>query len=135
MTSPSTEAWIFEGHFRRLDKVPPPGHREDSSHGMETDDSRRNAHTEDFTSVRWNGVLYQLTPKQRDVIAILWESHEEGIPCVSGTALMEAAECGKLSGLFKGSPAWGKLIVQAHLHGGRFGTFRLAPTDRPASIA
>jgi hypothetical protein len=90
------------------------------------------SHARDFTAVRWNGEVFALTPKQRPVIALLWEAMEDGYHFVSEAELLNAAESdsARLPWLFRGSPAWDKLIVPGYKHGGRFGTYRLAPSAK-----
>lgn len=90
------------------------------------------SHSEDFASVLWiDGKNYPFTLKQRPVIAMLWHAMMEGTHFVSSGALLEAAEVNaeRLRDLFRGSKAWGKVIVQGMLHGGPIDTYRIAPLD------
>ena len=89
------------------------------------------SHAPDWSVVRWNGVPYRLGRKQRLVAAHLWRAWHAGTPFVSETRLLNAADSlqSKLAQLFKGSAAWGKLIVPGETHGGAFDTFCLAPPD------
>ena len=91
------------------------------------------AHAPDFSSVQWAGRVYHLTPKQRRAVALLWNAWEEGKRFVSEVRLLNGADSDqpKLSHLFKGSDAWGTLVVPGDLHGGDFATFCLAPLDTP----
>jgi hypothetical protein len=95
--------------------------------------SNHNAHSGDFATVRWNGTVYTLTPKQRIVIAILWQAAEEGLPYVGGHYLLERADSdqSRLSLVFRDSPAWRKLIVPGELHDGPSDTYCLAPPSDP----
>jgi hypothetical protein len=79
--------------------------------------------------VRWNGARYNLTPKQRLVVCLLWRAWEEGTTDLSGAYLLERAESeqSKLWYLFRGSDAWGSLIVSSEPHGGPSDSYRLAP--------
>jgi hypothetical protein len=92
-----------------------------------------NAHSPDFACVRWNGRVYSITPKQRRIVAVLWQAWEAGAPFVSGAYLLERADSdqGRMSALFRDSPAWQTLVVPGHLHGGPADSYCLAP---PAAI-
>ena len=90
------------------------------------DDSTR-AHSPDFTSVRWDGELYKFSPRQRIIVAALWEAKESGCEFVGQEYLLELAESAvtRIRDLFKHHPAWGKMIVSA-VPGGPPGAYRLA---------
>lgn len=85
-------------------------------------------HGPDFAAIRWDGVVYTFSPKQRAVIAMLWEAMEHGYHFVSGDALLLAAdsEGGRLYDIFRGSPAWNTVIVKGLQAGGPNGCYRLA---------
>lgn len=80
-------------------------------------------HSVDFASVLWNGTLYTLTPAQGAAVRALWRAARNGTPDLRQETILEAAgsDGGRLSKLFEGHPAWGKLIVP----GAAKGTFRL----------
>lgn len=92
-------------------------------------DPTRPSHAPDWSVVVWNGTRYNLTPKQRDVIAVLWAAWEDGTRFVGGAYLLERADSdqGRLSALFRDSPAWKRLIVPGEQHGGPVDTYCLAP--------
>jgi hypothetical protein len=70
-------------------------------------------HSPDFASIRVGQDTYTFTPKQRPVIAVLWSAWEHATCWVGHAHLQEAAETdGRIVDLFKGHPAWGKLIVK-----------------------
>lgn len=96
---------------------------------VERPDLSRPWHAPDWSSVVWNGARYKLTPKQRMVVVALWKAWEEGTHFLSEVYLLNKADSDqpKLSHLFKGSDAWGELIVRGELHGGEFDTFCLTP--------
>lgn len=89
------------------------------------DQRRQDArHSPDFRSVQWFGTSYTFTPGQAAVVKILWEAWENGTPEVGGDYLVENAglQSSRLSDLFRGHPAWDKMLVQ----GGERGVYRLA---------
>lgn len=92
-------------------------------------------HSPDFAMVRWHGQTYSLTPRQRVVVAELWNAWENGLPCLTAAYLLE--RCGtaqaKMSAVFRNSPAWKTLIVPGQLHGGPEDSYCLAPTPPLAS--
>jgi hypothetical protein len=73
--------------------------------------------------------VFSLTTLQRRVVAALWEAMENGTPAVHQATLLETAEArsAKLSHFFRGSPAWGTLVVPGYKCGVPFGTYQLAP--------
>lgn len=90
----------------------------------------RVSHAPDFSAVYWqDGETYPFTPRQRAVIALLWKAMDDGVHFVGSGYLLEAAEvnCSRMRELFRGSKAWGKVIVQGILYGGSPDTYRLAP--------
>jgi len=92
-------------------------------------------HSPDFSAIHWeDGQTYTFTPRQRPAVALLWQAKEDCTHFVGSASLLEAAEVNttRMSDLFKGSAAWGKVIVQGVLHGGPAGTYRLAPTGSEA---
>jgi len=88
----------------------------------------RRTHSPDFASVCWDGALYTFTPRQRSVVAALWQAREEGHHYLSQEALLEVADSDshQLRDLFRGHPAWARVIVAGVNTGGRLGTYRLA---------
>ena len=81
-------------------------------------------HSVDFACVRWHGESYSFTATQAAIVRVLWSAWEEGCPEIRQETLLDqvGSESRNLSDLFKGHPAWGKLIVG----GGSKGAFRLA---------
>lgn len=81
------------------------------------------SHSKDFSSVRWHGTIYGFTATQAAVVRVLWRALRRGAPDVrQETLLMDSAsESDRLSDVFKGSPAWGTLVVPGLARG----TYRL----------
>jgi hypothetical protein len=81
-------------------------------------------HSSDFRSVRWFGADYTFTPTQAAVVRQLWEAWEDGTPALGQETLLEGAGStgDRLRDVFRGSPAWGTLVVPL----GK-GLFALAP--------
>lgn len=52
-------------------------------------DSNDNYHSQDFTTVVWDGVTYTFTPKQADVICFLWDQWKAGTPWVRQISIAE----------------------------------------------
>ena len=92
-----------------------------------TPDTDRATHAPDFSSVNWFGIVYTFTPKQRSVIADLWQAWQDGYDAIGQDALLHEAEsdCSRLRDLFLGNPAWGTMVVQAKFRGGRAGQYCL----------
>lgn len=97
----------------------------------------RISHAADWSTVNWYGQVFSFTPKQRPIVAALWDAREDGTDFVTNSMLLELCETSqeRLRDLFRGNPAWGTLIVQGQLHGGRVGTYRLAPGPVEAAKA
>jgi hypothetical protein len=78
----------------------------------------------DFRSVLWRRQPYRFTPRQAEVVAVLFDVFKSGAPEVGQDYLLAKAESDahRLADLFKRSPAWKSLIVS----GEGPGTFRLA---------
>lgn len=71
------------------------------------------AHSPEFSSVRVAETVYRFTPRQRAVVAALWQAWEQGTPWLSQAHLQEAADTdSRIVDLFKENPAWGKLIIK-----------------------
>ena len=69
-------------------------------------------HSADFRSVRWYGETYHFSPAQSLIVECLWKSWEGGTPRMGAKTLLRAASMvsDKISDLFKGHAAWGKMI-------------------------
>jgi hypothetical protein len=85
---------------------------------------------EDFRNVRWyGGELYEFTATQAACVRILWQAWKKGVPVVGDSAVLEAVEAGdsqRLDLIFRGHPAWKKMIIPGNVKG----THRLAaPPD------
>jgi len=95
----------------------------DETYGVDGGRGAEIDHSEDFRSVRVKGVQYDFTAIQAVCVSLLYESYCKGTPDVGGDTLLQRAgsESKRLTDIFKGSPAWGKLIVP----GGTRGAFRL----------
>ena len=69
-------------------------------------------HSPDYTSVNWRGQEYQFNKNQATCVRLLHEAWLEGTPHLSGDYLLSYFRGAvKMSGLFKGHPAWKELIV------------------------
>lgn len=88
-----------------------------------SDSSESFRHSEDYSSVWFRGTKFVFTPKQRHVIQLLYEAHQNGTDELGDDYILAEIDCeGKrLRDLFKKSNAWGSLIVR----GARNGTRRL----------
>ncbi len=83
-----------------------------------------------FVSIWWNGQLFHLTPRQRPVIQALWVAWRNGVDYMSGSELLELAECksASISDIFKRSPAWKNLVVPSSMiEDAPRDSYRLAP--------
>lgn len=80
-------------------------------------------HSEDFRSLRWFGISYSFTAGQAPIVKALYEAYVNGTPDVGQETLLEIIDRGdsRLVDVFRGSDAWGKIIVP----GGSKGSFRL----------
>jgi hypothetical protein len=70
-------------------------------------------HSCDFSFIHWYGTDYHFTAAQAAIVAILWREWTKGTPDVRHETLLEetGAAAKRFADLFKGSPAWGTLIV------------------------
>lgn len=71
-------------------------------------------HSENFRQIVWPGIgNFYLTPKQALIIKALWRVKGVGAGEISGNDLLRVAESDtvRLSDLWKGSPAWRRLIL------------------------
>lgn len=111
--------------------IPPESMFASQSKASAGDGTDRPTHAAGFESVCWYGTVYTFTPKQRSVVAALWQAWEQGYRWMDQAALMELAESdqSRLRGLFDHGrhPAWGTLVVQAQIHGGPTGSYGLTP--------
>ena len=80
-------------------------------------------HSPDYAMVVADGREYHLSPLRAAAVRVLHEAHLDGIPELRGQYILATIESGSraLSDLFKGSPAWGKLVVPGMTRG----TYRL----------
>ena len=75
-------------------------------------ESQEFQHSPDYASVTWRGQQYQFNKNQATCVRLLHEAWLEGTPHLSGYYLLsEIKGAVKMSGLFKGHPAWKELIV------------------------
>jgi hypothetical protein len=76
-------------------------------------------HSDDFRCVRWFGRLYGFTTPQAAAVAVLWRNWRRGTPDVADETLLHAAgvNAKRLVDLFKGSAAWGTMIVRGSTRG------------------
>jgi hypothetical protein len=76
-------------------------------------------HSPDFRSVVFEGKVYCFTATQAKIIEVLWEAWENGTPSIGAAYLLEAAEAksSRLVDIFRGSPAWGTLVVDGESKG------------------
>ena len=77
--------------------------------------------TESFSAVYWpgRGTFHFYGEKQQAVVAALWAARAEGTLELSQNVLLRAADSDgtRLHDLFRGHPAWGKLILRGHSPG------------------
>ncbi|HZT80909.1 MAG TPA: sigma-70 family RNA polymerase sigma factor [Gemmataceae bacterium] len=85
---------------------------------------------DDFRTAYWFGETIPLTETHAKVVRVLWEAYRKGTPDVCHDVLIRAAgsEAAKLSDVFKGSLAWGRLIVSSSR-----GVYRV--NDQPATTS
>jgi hypothetical protein len=78
-------------------------------------------HTDNFSAVYWpgRGTFHFYGEKQQAVVAALWAARAEGSLEVSQNVLLRAADSdgARLHDLFRGHPAWGKLVLRGHAPG------------------
>jgi hypothetical protein len=86
------------------------------------------AHSQDFSSVRVNGVEYTFSPIQAACVKVLYEAWQNGTPDVSSSYLLSDIESDSrhIRDIFKFCPAWKTLIVPGLARG----TYRLNISDR-----
>jgi hypothetical protein len=84
-------------------------------------------HSLDFRSVYWFGEEHIFTPTQAACVKILWENWEQRTPTVGEQTILDTADSAgsRLRDIFKGHPAWGKMIAPA----GK-GAFRLQEPEK-----
>jgi hypothetical protein len=77
--------------------------------------------TDNFSAVYWpgRGTFHFYGEKQQAVVAALWAARSDGTLEVSQNVLLRAADSdgARLHDLFRGHPAWGKLILRGHSPG------------------
>lgn len=76
-----------------------------------------------FRSVNWYGTVYNFTPQQAAIVALLWKAWKNGTPDLPTDFLLRksGSEAGRLPDLFRDHPAWEVLIVTGQTKG----TYRL----------
>jgi hypothetical protein len=74
----------------------------------------RMTHSADFGEVTWGDQKFVFAgPAQRAVIRVLWQAWEDGNPVLTQATIQAEAEVeSRLDQLFRGHPAWGKLIYK-----------------------
>ena len=89
----------------------------------ERDHEERFRHSPDYAMVVVDGREYHLSPLRAAAVRVLHEAHLKRVPELRGQYVLVEIESGSraLSDLFKGSPAWGKLVVPGMTRG----TYRL----------
>ena len=74
-----------------------------------------NDHSEDFRSLRWFGRSYRFTANQAPVVRVLYDHFMRGVPDLSTETLLSAIDPEgppeRLDTVFRGSDAWGTIIV------------------------
>jgi hypothetical protein len=83
-----------------------------------------------FRTAYWFGLTIPITETQAGAVRALWEAYQRGTPDVCHDALLAACgtESVRISDVFKGSLAWGRLIVSTQR-----GVYRI--NDRPPDTA
>jgi hypothetical protein len=89
-------------------------------------------HSDDYTEVRTDGVVYFLTRNQAAVVRIMYTEHLRGLQEVEGWWLLRKIECccRRMGEVFRHSPAWKRLIVP----GLTKGNYYLAPFGKTPSF-
>jgi len=86
-----------------------------------TDSVGMTTHGDDFRAVVWFDKRYSFTKNQAPAVKLLWEAWESGVLDVGDETLLMAvdheAPRARLSTLFRGHRAWGKMIVQGETKG------------------
>jgi hypothetical protein len=86
-------------------------------------------HSSDFRWVNWYGTDYMFTKTQAACIGVLWAAWKNDTPELDQQTVLTApevdAESKRLVDLFKGHPAWGRMIVK----GATQGAYRLRPPE------
>ena len=95
------------------------------------DDGRdRASHAPGFECVNWYGTVYHFTPKQRLVVASLWQAMDDEAGSIDQDRLLADADSDqlRLRDLFDQGrhPAWNTMIVAALTRGGPRGCYMLA---------
>jgi hypothetical protein len=117
----------------REDQITPAFNRVEKD--LEKKNPKRN-HSEDFTSVVWDGIPFVFTKSQAAVVKLLWCEYEKGTWTLSektiGEGIGSSANNYRIIHTFdKGKhPAWGTLIIS----GPKKGTFRIANTIQQKPI-
>jgi hypothetical protein len=72
------------------------------------------SHADDFRWIVWYGETYTFTPKQAACVGCLWNAWEREWPGVAKRELLMACDTdgSEVKDLFKGHPAWKKVIVR-----------------------
>lgn len=88
-------------------------------------------HSADFRSIRFRRTSHSLTPRQAQVVQLLFEAYRQGTPELSVAYILESlgTQNSRLQDTFRNSPLWRTLIVP----GKRKGTYRLDLTQIPSS--
>jgi len=88
-------------------------------------------HSADFRSVHWYGDNYTFSPTQAACVKVLWMAWENGTPELGQETILEhpevEAESKRLVDVFKGHPAWSRMIVK----GNTAGAYRLTASPEP----
>jgi hypothetical protein len=76
-------------------------------------------HSDDFRSVKWFGTEYNFTSSQAAVVAQMWRAWERGVPEASEAFYLSEAGLSstRARDVFKGNPAWEKMIAPGKTKG------------------
>lgn len=101
------------------------------------------AHSPDFRTVNWFGVVHHFTPTQARIVECLWSAWEQGTPALSYAYIKTylaascESECLRVRDLFRRGgrchPAWGSMIVRGPTRGSLMLAVALCPPVYPQS--
>jgi hypothetical protein len=71
-------------------------------------------HSPDFRAIFWEGKEYALTPRQAQVVEILYCAYQNGTPSIGQHTILDELDSpsSRLRDTFKKSPLWDTLIIQ-----------------------
>ncbi|MEO1529308.1 MAG: hypothetical protein AAFX06_28135 [Planctomycetota bacterium] len=91
-------------------------------------DSTEVRHGKDYRSVRWGDTIFEFTPNQAAVVAILFKAFDNGTPAVGEVTLLEdsGVDSSRLRDVFRKHPAFSTMIVPGQTKG----TFQIVDPEQ-----